>query len=259
MPEEKEPHYFATDMPVYRRMTSEKEYLALFDEANSAQQAIGEASVWYLFSRTAIPSIMRFNADAKFLVFFRNPVEFVQSLHAQFAYNNGRDPDFPAAWESAEMQARLVAYGSFGEQFSRLRAIVPKNQYLVIVQDDMKISPRTEYLRALEFLGLRDDGRTEFVNFNARKVHRSPYLARFTTRTPQALARAWQLTKRVTGIKRLGLMDRIHTLNTKRQRKTPISPELRQSVRDTFAGEIASLGEQLGDRKSTRLNSSHYS
>lgn len=246
MPREKEPHYFATDLPIYRRMTEQGAYLDLFRDSDHQHRAVGEASVWYLFSKNAIPTILEFNPDAKFLVFFRNPVDFVQSLHAQFAYNNGRAPDFVSAWDSAEKRARLVSSGSFGEQLERLRAVVPESQYLVVIQDDLRQAPRREYLRVIDLLGLDDDGRTDFSTYNAHKVHRSPALARFAKRTPAPLEKFWRMTKRLTGVKGLGLMDRIHAMNTKPVKREPINSELRQSIREAFADDVALLGEQLG-------------
>ena len=245
MPAEKEPHYFATDMPVYRRMVEEEKYLALFSEATSAHNAIGEASVWYLYSDDALGKIRNFQPDARIMVFFRNPVDFVQSLHAQFAYNNGRDPDFLAAWKNPKSRDRLIKAGAFGTQFEKLRKLFAPEQRLVILQDDLKEAPRREYLRALEFLGLEDDGRTDFSTFNANKVHRSPGLARFAKRTPAPIDRAWRQAKRLLGIRQLGLMERIHKLNTKPVRRPGIPEQLRLEVHAAFADEIRSLGSQI--------------
>ena len=246
MPREKEPHYFATDLPIYRRMTEKGTYLDLFRDVSPQHTAVGEASVWYLFSKSAIPAILEFNPDARFLVFFRNPVDFVQSLHAQLAYNNGRAPDFISAWYSHKKRAHLIASGSFGEQLERLRAVVPKSQYLTVIQDDLRRGPRREYLRVISFLGLDDDGRTDFSTHNAHKVHRSPAVARFAKRTPAPLEKLWRAVKRSTGFKGLGLMDRIHAMNTKPVKREPIDSELRGSIREAFADDVAWLGKQLG-------------
>ena len=47
----KEPHYFATDFPRYRLYDSLKQYLDIFNDAKSENVAIGEASVFYMYSR----------------------------------------------------------------------------------------------------------------------------------------------------------------------------------------------------------------
>lgn len=246
MPEEKEPHYFTTDLPAFRRMDSEENYLALFSGATSEHHAVGEASVWYLFSKDALPAIRVFNPKARILVIFRNPVEFVQSLHAQTAYNKGLDPNFAAAWADSTKRERLAAKGMFGEQFRRLSNCFPSNQILVVILDDLRTDPRREYLRILEFLGIQNDGRTDFAAHNLHKVHHSPRLARFIKHTPAPITGALRFVKGLTGIQQLGWMDRLKQLNTKPVKRQPLDPALRQTVYDIFADDIAFLGHQLG-------------
>lgn len=245
MPVEKEPHYFTTDMPVWRRMDTEEAYLELFADAGPEHLAVGEASVWYLCSKEALPLIRDFNPDARILVFFRNPVEFVQSLHAQFAYNSGRNPNFPRAWANPKFRGRLVTAGLFGQQLMRLNAVFPPEQIFAGLLEDLQAQPRQEYLRVLDFLGLEDDGRSDFSARNIHKIHRSPWISRFAKKTPAPLANIWQLTKRITGIRRAGIMDYIHRLNTRPVKRQAIDPALRKSIREEFAEDIAVLERQL--------------
>ena len=61
MSEPKEPHHFGRDLwteytEFFRRFRDKDRYLALFAEANG-HAAVGEASVWYLFSSTAAAEI----------------------------------------------------------------------------------------------------------------------------------------------------------------------------------------------------------
>ena len=57
MPQIKEPHYFAADFPTYRTIHTEPEYLRLFSPARPEQTAVGEASVFYLFSQVAVRNL----------------------------------------------------------------------------------------------------------------------------------------------------------------------------------------------------------
>lgn len=245
MPPEKEPHFFATDLSICRRMTTKSAYLALFEGATSAHSAIGEASVWYLFSERAAQEIKTFNPDAKILVFFRSPVDFVQSLHAQFAYNEGRDPNFLMAWEDADSREQLLHAGAFGTQFVRLMEVFSLDQVLVVLQDELKETPRQEYLRVLRFLGVKDDGRTEFSAFNSNKTHRIPAIARFSKNTPASLVRTWSFTKNIIGLRRLGLLDKLHDLNTRPVPRAAIPCALRDEIKGAFATEIKLLSDKL--------------
>lgn len=247
MSREKEPHYFMQDEPVHCKVDGEEEYLDLFSAAQPSQHlAVGEASVWYLRSKVALPLIRKFNPQARILLFFRNPVEFVQSIHSQLSFNAGRNPDFQAAWANEKSRATLISMGSFGEQLERAYAVFPKEQIFITVLDDIRANPRREYLRVLEFLGLEDDGRSTFKVENANKLHRLPWLARFAKKTPKPIKATWDFTKRVTGIRRLGLMKRVYQLNIKPVKRPAISQELRASIVSEFAEDLALLQEQLG-------------
>ena len=96
---EKEPHYFNTDLN-YKRGKSDdlEEYLNLFSGATE-EKIVGEASVWYLYSKEAVRNILEFNPNAKFIIMVRNPIKMAPSLHQQLFYN-GRETekDFNKAW-----------------------------------------------------------------------------------------------------------------------------------------------------------------
>lgn len=243
MPALKEPHYFATDLPNRRYVKTEGDYLALFSGATDEHLAVGEASVWYLYSREAPSKIRQFYAEARLIVFFRNPVDFVQSLHDQFAYDQGRDPDFSEAWR--KNSDRLLEFGSFGAQFQRLLTVFPREQILVVLFDDLLADPRVEYERVLRHLGISDDGRTVFPAHNARKLHRSGWLADFIMHTPDPLARAWRGLKKATGVRHVGVLDRLSRLNTKVAPRPRIDSRLRTETRRAFTQDIELLASLI--------------
>src|SRR4051812_35974791 len=82
----KEPMYFGQDLtPRYRRMTPD-EYLALFKDAPADQHA-GEASPWYLYSKSAAAEIRAFEPAARAIIMLRNPVDVMYSQHSQLVFN----------------------------------------------------------------------------------------------------------------------------------------------------------------------------
>ncbi len=245
MPDEKEPHYFATDLPARRNIRTEGDYLELFRQAGEGCQAVGEASTWYLYSDEALERIREFAPEARILVFFRNPVEFVQSLHDQFAFDAGREPDFPQAWAHGRSRDRLLQAGRFAHQLRKLRRTFPDSQILPALLDDLRTDPRAQYVRTLRFLGLPDDGQATFLPYNARKTHRSTWFARFVRHTPEGVASAWNAVKRAAGIRRIGLLDRLWHWNTRPAERAPIHPGLRDEVRAAFCDEVQELGRLL--------------
>src|SRR5271170_3647810 len=82
IPTIKEPHYFLTDLRRPGRVSNQRSYETLFKRAGAHHRISGEASVFYLLSRAAVPNILCFNPHAKFIVMVRSPLEMVVSLHA---------------------------------------------------------------------------------------------------------------------------------------------------------------------------------
>src|SRR6185312_16840962 len=71
--EQKEPHYFNDDFSS-RHIYSLDEYMKCFASNSADKVAIGEASVFYLSSRSAVRNILQHMPDAKFIVMLRDPV-----------------------------------------------------------------------------------------------------------------------------------------------------------------------------------------
>ncbi len=94
----KEPNFFNEDF-ANRRTLDMRTYLHLFEGATDEHAAVGEGSVLYLRSEVAVPKILSFRPDARFVVMVRNPVDMVYSLHSQTVYHGTEDvTDFREAW-----------------------------------------------------------------------------------------------------------------------------------------------------------------
>jgi len=250
----KEPHYFSTDRK-WIRIPSLGLYERQFRRASEQHIAVGEASVWYLYSRVAVPNILQYSPDAKFVVMLRNPVEMVPSLHAQMLYSANEDvSDLRQAWILQEKRRNGEAiprwcrepshlqYSSackLGEMVERLLKLVPRERVLFVVLDDVKASPREEYLRVLEFLGVPDDHRVEFPVLNPAKRLRSLPV--------KALMRLTTKAKRLFHIYGgLGILTWLNRWNTVTSAKQPVDPEFRHILQSHFAFDIQKLERFLG-------------
>lgn len=205
----KEPQYFATDFR-NRFVRYRRTYLKLFREADPQRhKIIAEGSTWYLFSREAVPRILKFQPEAKFIVMLRDPVRLVLSLH-KFMVMHGKENlvDFKRAWY-AEPQRRergkgplgcgdvkLVLYsewGRLGSQVRRLLTLVPRERVFFILLDDFQENPRRIWLNLLDFLGLDDDGRTDFPRVNESIILRGILLRRVlgVARSAASFSMSW--------------------------------------------------------------------
>jgi hypothetical protein len=254
----KEPHFFNTDHK--RFINSIQGYESLFEGATKSHRAVGEASVWYLYSSAAVANILAYNPDAKFIVMLRNPVEMAPSLHEELVFTGREDvADFAAAWNLQDARRRgehlprmvwepkYLQYGdlcSLGGQVKRLFQSVPREHVKVILLDDLTQDPGGVYRSVLQFLGVDDDHRRDFRPLNRAKSRRWPGL----------LAVAWAVTtaKRAIGMEGgLGLWKRIDALNRVERPRSPVSTEMKQRLQDYFGGDIVLL-QQLIERDLSR-------
>ena len=98
----KEPQYFCKDLKWYGNpVKSDEDYLRRFFPGLEGSPAaiVGEASSLYLYSKVAVPNILSFQPEAKFIVMLRNPVEMAYSLHSMLCFQGEEDEkDFLKAW-----------------------------------------------------------------------------------------------------------------------------------------------------------------
>lgn len=263
--EPKEPHYFAFDFPRHRAVPDKQAYLDLFAGATPQHTVLGEGSVWYLFSREAIPHIREFNPEARLIVMLRNPADLVYSLHAtHLRTTDENETDFQRAWELQPLRAQgkhlprncrtpdLLQYrrvGSMGEQVERLLQVFPREQVMFILFDDFKKHTADIYRQTLTFLGLPDDRRAEFPVVNANQVRYNQWIAEQLISPPGWLRRAWRFSKRFLGsAEQYGhrFLRWAYVANATRKPRPPMSPEFRSRIMEAFAPDIRKLGELIG-------------
>jgi hypothetical protein len=262
----KEPHFLADDFTHYKRQLPDREsYLRLFDGAEARHGAIGEASVWYLYSQVAMENIKKLNPAARIIAMLRNPVTMVPSLHAQLKWTLDEDcSDLVAAWR---LQARrtlglclparcrepaFLQYGAvaaYSKQVRRLYDLFACDQVKIILFDDFVADPGGVYRETLAFLGLPDDRRVDFAKINARRKHRNNVVARLTQRPPGLVMALSAGAKRVLGMERLGIIKKLQTFNCV-SHKARISEAFKRELDDYFAADIRDL-ESILDRPLT--------
>jgi len=250
----KEPHYFNRDHH-YRNIPEEDAYVRLFDGVTDAHRAVGEASVFYLFSDVAVPEIEAAVSGARYIVMIRNPVEMAHSLHEQqLVAGNEHIEDFETAWEKSDRrlqrkdvtfwcrEPKLLAYTEvckLGKQIERLYETVPEERVHVIVFDDLEENASREYQKTLQFLNLDKYNRTDFSAHNTAKERTSQWLRR--------VVKGVNAVKQSLGLYRLGtgIMDQLDKLNTNYRSRPPLSPRVRQDVARYFEDDVRRLSGVL--------------
>jgi len=258
----KEPYFFAEDFPNYRKTESLAEYLACFREADDSHLAIGEATAAYMYSLVAIPKIREFNKRAKLMVMLRNPVELVRSLHAHLLYIFDEDEcSIEKAWQLQDARRRgqsiprrcreprflqYAAVAKLGAQVEKLLTVFPRDHVKFVVFDDLIDKTQSVYEQVLSFLNVPSDGRTSFPPTNVRRAHRGGWLGRLLLRPPLALQRLVRITRAMVGVRGLGIAGRLRQLNTKMNRRKPLSTRFRQELSDVFRQDVMKLSDLVG-------------
>ena len=190
--EPKEPSYFSrsltTDWEAKRCQAYELDldsYLQLFQAASDGHTRRGEATTRYLRCEAALREIKALYPEARLIAMLRDPVAMVESWQAQKLWEKQEtEPDLENAWRLEEsrrrgegLPRRLKAkdalfysqVASLGTQVERLLKIFPREQVHLILLDDLRREPQSVYQATLRFLGLPDDGRTDFAVHNPRR------------------------------------------------------------------------------------------
>jgi hypothetical protein len=175
----KEPKFFATDMRArfqsvrgHALPETLEQYQSLFNAATPAQLA-GEASPWYLCSRTAAAQIADVQPAARIIAILREPASFLWSLHLQLLRSHVEtEKDLRAALslESARSEGKriprrshlpqLLQYSEhvrYVEQLRRYRGLFGQEQVLVLIYDDFQRDNQATLRTVLRFLEVDDE------------------------------------------------------------------------------------------------------
>jgi len=247
----KEIHFWSTDLN-YPRPQSIKEYEGLFSKASEGKIAIGEKSPSYFFSEVAVRNIENEYPGSRYIVMLRNPVEMAYSLWKQRLFIGVENiRNFLDAWKlSPERRAgrnvpitcsepKMLDYQNIcllGNHLERLFRIVSPAQVLVLLLDDLKRDPRAAYLRILEFLGVPDDGRTEFTPKNVG--------AKYYLSIPTMLRRFMYKSVRALKIGNNPLAKAVSRILISRSTES-LDPYARRLLLEFYKDDILKLGDLI--------------
>jgi hypothetical protein len=177
MPALKEPYFFAPELPAREHPSRTvlpatlDAYLSLFDSATPGQR-IGEASVYYLWSREAARRIAEIQPDARIIAILREPASLLRSLHLQLLFDHietEKDLSRALALEADRRKGRprlrgrssfwpqLLLYSDhvrYVDQLRRYDTVFPPEQMLVLIYDDLLADNARLIGQVLRFLGV---------------------------------------------------------------------------------------------------------
>jgi hypothetical protein len=153
----KTPHEGYQDLGIVARR---EDYLRLFEGVRE-ERAVGEASVGYLWSRTAAKEIAAFNPAAKIVLVLRNPTDRAFSHYLYYLANGHVAHSF-----SEQLAASLnidcpfglyhpfLDFGFYGQQLERMLDYIPGRQVRAWLYEDTLVDPAKFFREVLTFLGV---------------------------------------------------------------------------------------------------------
>jgi len=219
-----------------------------FSNGAAEAAAIGEISPSYLPDSDAPARAHAYNPEFKILVALRDPVEraysnFLHDLRLQY-YQASR-PRFEEALDNNPMYLEQSRYS---RHLKRWLQYFPRNQCLVVLQEDIRSDPVGQAQLVYEFLGID-------------KMHASTALQRRSNESYLPRSRRWEATVRSIGhavrrsglgvleraARQSGMIDAIHRRNRIDIRTIvpPMSDDLRIRLSAEFHSDTLELATLL--------------
>jgi hypothetical protein len=267
----KEPHHFGADLELrWRPYADRARYLELFARAR-ADQVAGEASVLYLYSKTAPREIQELSLSAKIIIMLRNPLEMVSSLHAHnliLLYEDLADLEEAIAAEMDRRQGRRIpsscipsltlqytTLGRYAEHVRRYRDTFGPDRVKCVLFEDLRAEPERVYAETLAFLGLEPAGSPDFKAYNTRLRWRSQrmawtLLAPYRYSLPLGFRLGYTLPTKLLRNSVLFTVALLFALPAKAMvtpvASPPLPPGLKSALRAEFKEDVEQLAEVLG-------------
>jgi hypothetical protein len=238
-----------------------EDYQALYEGCE--EEWLGDASVWYLHSQTAVREIAAYSEDPRVIVMLRRPDDMIRSLIGQL-YASGREdhPDINVAWAMSPkrrrgrdiprnaLEPRHLDYESvaaFGTQLERVFSHFQKERVKVVLFEEFVRETDQVVGDVMSFLGVPVEVPSELPVVNKAKIPAWPVLSRFLMYPPWPMSAIKATLKRVPVIKHRSLLRGVYDTLSIPARKQEWTPETRAHIAECYAGEIARL-ERLLDR-----------
>lgn len=253
MPEHKEPQFFGADLTHQHAPLSEADYLGLFKGAKPGQR-VGEASTWYLYSRTAASEIKAYAPDARIIIMLRNPVDVMHSLHGELSFYGGEEiADFAEALAAEPDRKRgerrkqggraeALYYRDavrFADQVERYLATFGRDAVKIILFHEFVANVAATYADTLRFLDVDASFVPDFEVVNESKRPRNRRLQALIVRPPGPFVRLIPMLRRFPLAHRLRAA--ILFANSQSIERQPLDPDLRRRLTVELAPEVERL------------------
>ena len=257
----KEPHYFASEMVKHSSIKNSEDYFNLFNSVENSHMAVGEASVWYLYSKKAIENIYNFDKNAKIIIMLRKPVDMVYSMHSQHIYSGSENEfDFEKAWylEKDRKEGKSIPrnilyvpnlfYSEIANYYTQLLNVLnyfPKEQVKVILFDDFRKDTKLIFDETISFLNLPPFHKMHFPKVNVNKSIKYKFINSLMAIEPSFIRKNRLRLKKIMGIEKVEFGAKIKKMNSENKKRNPINNKIKEVVINNYKDEVVQLSKLL--------------
>ena len=259
MPEVKEPNFFCSDFPSIQKCKTVQDYSTLFSTAHESQ-LIGEASPWYLYSKTAVQNILEVQPHAKFIIMLRNPVDAVISHFNYMRYflvedcedilgavsleDRGITREGALRHRHAQPFLNYKGLFSYSEQIARIQKLVPSENLHVVFFEDFFQKPHQNFPAITNFLNLPQQD--IFIGaHNQAKEWRFDFVRKFLVNQTGVSQRAIVETIRFLKRHNINIRDTILNFLSKKGGKQSVDAATHELLQNIFAEDVNELKKML--------------
>ncbi|SFD95255.1 sulfotransferase [Nitrosomonas sp. Nm166] len=136
----------------------------------SSAKAVGDISASYFSDLAAPDRVFLYNPNMRIILSLRDPVERAYSNHlfeVKLGHVTGQNLDFENGLKNNPM---YLMQSHYAQHLARWFAVFPKDQILVIFQEDIRDYPLVQAQNLYRFLGVSEDHQSWFLD---KKVNES--------------------------------------------------------------------------------------
>jgi hypothetical protein len=213
-------------------------------------KAMGEVSPSY-FSDTDTPDrVFLYNPGMRIVLSLRDPIERAYSSHlheVRLGHLTGQNLDFEDGLENNPM---YLVQSRYAQHLARWLAVFPRNQVLVLFQEDIRDDPLTQVQTLYRFLGLSEEHQSWFLGekVNESRSIKNAGVDYFLKRLGR-LGRSIGIGRVVEAVRKNDFvrhLRRRHNEIDLRQVIQPMRENTKARLQDTLADDMRELTHQLG-------------
>jgi hypothetical protein len=257
-----ETSFFCDDLHFVHPIINEEQFLNFYKDVKSKHKAIGEYSVWDLYSKAAPAKMKNMNPDMRVFILLRNPVEMVYAFYNEMKFHKQETANtFEDALSLQDSRKKFIGipqymhspveafqyfdFGKYTEQVKRYQAIFPADQLMIILFDDLRKGTESIYDQALSFLQIDTKFRPDFKKHNESKAVRYRWLQAWMTEPPQWTKKAARIILPHGSKARNAMLNSLWSMNARKQERKPLRAETVYLLKNEFRDDVNKLSDLL--------------